>query len=54
MELEGGDVLVAFNFTTEENTKMMVVTIRYTFTENGLEVVKVGEPIVANFGYFRE
>ena len=45
LELEGGDILVAFDFFTKEHPKAAVVTVRYTFTEDGLKVVKVGEPI---------
>ena len=48
IELENGDILIAFNFTTEENTRMMVVTVRYSFTDNGLKCFKVGKPIMAN------
>lgn len=48
VELDGGDILVPFNFTTKDNNRFMVVTIRYTFTGDGLKIVKSGEPLVAN------
>ena len=48
VELDGGDMLIPFNFTTKENTRMMVVVIRYTFSDEGLKAVKIGRPLVAN------
>ena len=48
VELEDGDMLIPFNFTTKENTRMMAVVIRYTFSGDSLRAVKVGTPIIAN------
>ena len=48
VELEDGDMLVPFSFTTKDNTRLMIVTLRYRFTDSGIEVAEVGTPIVAN------
>jgi len=48
VELENGDILVPFNYTTKENTRMMIVTVLYTFAGGGFKVAKVGTPIICN------
>jgi len=47
VELENGDILVPFNFTTRENHKAMVVTVCYRFIGEDLRPVFCGEPLIS-------
>lgn len=51
-EYENGDILVPFYYTTEDNNKSRVITVRYTFDGDWLKMVKTGEPVIGDeFGY---
>lgn len=51
IELDNGDILVAFYYQTEEMQKCGIITAQYTFQGDELKLVKAGEPISGeNFG----
>ena len=52
VECDDGDIIVPFNFYSEKYVKSAVVTVKYTFTEDGVKVVKAGTPISGE-GYAR-
>ena len=45
VECDDGDIIVPFGFFSEKYVKSAVVTVKYTFTEDGVKVVKAGTPI---------
>ena len=48
IELENGDILVPFYYASRKHPKCRCVTVRYAFTRDGLKIVFVGEPIIAD------
>lgn len=47
-EYENGDMLIPFYFRSNKYPKSTCVTVRYAMEENGLRIVQVGEPLVAD------